>query len=214
MRIKKLVPLILLGVFIIPLLVWAEENIWTQNGTGARRDTDEVVIGASSAGSAAYLRPGTNNTNDLGTSSYKWKDAYIAGNASVGGTLTVTGATTLSAGLSQTSAWTTLSTATFSKYIAVTGSSTLTGAVGVGSTLGVTGATTLSSTLGVSGAATLSTSTLNGSAILYSVAAPMGLLTPTAAGSMIFNSTGKYLCISSGTNNYSWCASSGGACGN
>jgi hypothetical protein len=41
----------------------------------------------------------TTNTVDLGTSSLKFKDFYLAGAASIGGTLGVTGATTLSAAL-------------------------------------------------------------------------------------------------------------------
>jgi len=45
--------------------------------------------------SAMY--PKTTNTVDLGTSSLKYKDAFIAGNETVGGTLAVTGVATLTA---------------------------------------------------------------------------------------------------------------------
>ena len=45
--------------------------------------------------SAIY--PKTTNTVDLGTSSLKYKDAFIAGNETVGGTLAVTGVATLTA---------------------------------------------------------------------------------------------------------------------
>ena len=49
--------------------------------------------------STTVLGVKTTNTVDLGTSSLKFKDFYLAGNASIGGTLGVTGATTLSAAL-------------------------------------------------------------------------------------------------------------------
>jgi hypothetical protein len=45
----------------------------------------------------AAMYPKTTNTVDLGTSSLKYKDAFIAGNETVGGTLAVTGVTTLTA---------------------------------------------------------------------------------------------------------------------
>ena len=47
--------------------------------------------------SIAAMYPKTTNTIDLGTSSLKYKDAFFAGNASVGGTLAVTGVATLTA---------------------------------------------------------------------------------------------------------------------
>jgi len=49
--------------------------------------------------STTVLGVKTTNTVDLGTSSLKFKDFYLAGAASIGGTLGVTGATTLSAAL-------------------------------------------------------------------------------------------------------------------
>jgi hypothetical protein len=55
--------------------------------------TQDVTI------SASVLGVKTTNTVDIGTSSLKFKDLYLAGAASVGGTLGVTGATTLSAAL-------------------------------------------------------------------------------------------------------------------
>jgi len=45
----------------------------------------------------AAMYPKTTNTVDLGTSSLKYKDAFFAGNETVGGTLAVTGVTTLTA---------------------------------------------------------------------------------------------------------------------
>ena len=47
--------------------------------------------------SASVLGVKTTNTVDLGTSSLKFKDFYLAGNASIGGTLSVTGIATLTA---------------------------------------------------------------------------------------------------------------------
>ena len=49
--------------------------------------------------SAVLLAPKTTNTVDIGSSGLKFKDLFLAGNASVGGTLAVTGTTTLSAAL-------------------------------------------------------------------------------------------------------------------
>jgi hypothetical protein len=72
----------------------------------------------------------------------------LSSNATVGGTFGVTGNTTLTG------------TATLSSTLAVAGTTTLTGAATLQNTLGVTGATTLSSTLAVTGASTLS-NTLN-----------------------------------------------------
>jgi hypothetical protein len=53
--------------------------------------TNDVTI------SASLLAPKTTNTVDIGSSSLKYKDLYLAGNASVGGTLGVTGVATLTA---------------------------------------------------------------------------------------------------------------------
>lgn len=55
--------------------------------------TNDVTI------SASLLAPKTTNTVDLGSSSLRYKDLYLAGNASVTGTLGVTGAATLSSTL-------------------------------------------------------------------------------------------------------------------
>jgi len=97
--------------------------------------TDNVVFGADVN---SNIIPNTDGTYDLGTTTQEWKDLYLDGtahidtldvdeNATVAGTLGVTGATTLSSTLGVTAATT------------------------LNNTLGVTGATTLSSTLDVTG---------------------------------------------------------------
>jgi hypothetical protein len=53
--------------------------------------TQDVVVGA------AAVTPKTTNTVDIGSGSLKFKDLFLAGNASVGGTLAVTGVATLTA---------------------------------------------------------------------------------------------------------------------
>jgi hypothetical protein len=88
-----------------------------------------------------------NTTGDFSVGSNKLTVAAASGNTVVGGTLTVTGATSLSGNLA------------IPGNLSVTGTSTLTGATSVASTLGVTGATSLSS-VSTSGAAVVGT-TLN-----------------------------------------------------
>jgi len=69
-----------------------------------------TVLGPSQdvVATASVLRPKTNNTVDLGTSSLKYKDAHLAGDlslgdaATIGGALSVTGAATLSSTLAVT----------------------------------------------------------------------------------------------------------------
>lgn len=81
----------------------------THDGTTSEGAPIEV-IGPSQdiVATASLLRPKTNNTVDLGTTSLKYKDLHMAGtaaiatNATVGGTLGVTGATTLSSTLAVT----------------------------------------------------------------------------------------------------------------
>jgi hypothetical protein len=53
--------------------------------------TQDVVVGA------AAVTPKTTNTVDIGSNSLKFKDLHLAGNALVGGTLSVTGVATLTA---------------------------------------------------------------------------------------------------------------------
>lgn len=79
-------------------------NALTLNGALIAKGT--VQLGDSNSDTIdtqAYfinnLIPSTTNTRDIGTSSLKWKDLYLAGNATVGGTLAITGTTTLATGL-------------------------------------------------------------------------------------------------------------------
>ena len=88
-----------------------------------------------------------NSTGDFSVGANKLTVAAASGNTVVGGTLTVTGATSLSGNLA------------IPGNLSVTGTSTLTGATSVASTLAVTGATSLSS-VSTSGAAVVGT-TLN-----------------------------------------------------
>ena len=87
----------------------------THDGTTSEGAPIEVIGPAQDiVATATVLRPKTTNTVDLGTSSLKYKDAYLAGDlslgdaATIGGALSVTGTSTLAA-------------------VSVTGNTTLTG---------------------------------------------------------------------------------------
>ena len=87
----------------------------THDGTTSEGAPIEVIGPAQDiVATTTVLRPKTTNTVDLGTSSLKYKDAYLAGDlslgdaATIGGALSVTGASTLAS-------------------LAVTGNTTLTG---------------------------------------------------------------------------------------
>lgn len=111
--------------------------------------------------SGSQVLPKTTNTLDLGSNSTRFKNAYIDGttvsdaltvtdNATVGGTLGVTGAATLSSTAAITG------NTTVGGTLGVTGASTLASAAitnnaTVGGTLGVTGNSTIGGTLGVTG---------------------------------------------------------------
>jgi len=117
--------------------------------------------------SATNVLPKTTNTLDLGSAGAKFKDGFfdgtvttddlavtggsvLTGNATVGGTLGVTGATTLSSTAAITG------NTTVGGTLGVTGASTLdsvavTNNATVGGTLGVTGNSTIGGTLGVTG---------------------------------------------------------------
>ncbi|GBC93867.1 hypothetical protein HRbin15_02369 [bacterium HR15] len=101
-------------------------------------DTDTVAINGHFTTS---LLPRADNSVDLGSGTLRWRHLFLAGNATIGGALTVSGATSLGSTLD------------------VSGATTL------NNTLNVSGATTLSNTLNVSGATTLNnTLRVNGSA--------------------------------------------------
>lgn len=125
-------------------------------GTGSRYKTTEFYIGTPSAGSACIFAPGATNTNDLGSSSLRFRNIY-----------------------------------------------------GVG--LNTSGNTTL-------GDAATDVVTLTGLTQLQVSTGPRTNVTPTAAGQLIFNSTGVELCVSSGTTITSWVRVSSGtsttACAN
>jgi hypothetical protein len=79
----------------------ASGTIHTWTGMGSRRNTVEMTLESSSLGTAAALRPGTDNANALGTSTYRWSDlqtvlATIGGTATLSGTTNISGATNLS----------------------------------------------------------------------------------------------------------------------
>src|SRR6056300_1179766 len=143
----------------------------THDGTAGEGAPIET-IGPSQdvVATASVLRPKTDNTVDLGTASLEYKDLFLDGtahidtldvdeNASITGTLGVTGATTLSSTLGVTGA------ATLSSTLAVTGATGIdgdfdintnkftvasaTGNTAVAGTLGVTGATTATGGLNV-----------------------------------------------------------------
>jgi len=127
---------------------------------------------------AAVVRPKTNNTLDLGTTSLNFKDAFfdgtvrtdiltvdetstLTGNVSMGGTLAVTSNATVGGTLGVTGA-TTLANTSVGGSLSGTGGGTLaiSSNATVGGTLGVTGNTTLDNatvggTLGVTGNTTL-----------------------------------------------------------
>ncbi len=122
-----------------------------------------------------------NTTGDFSVGSNKLTVAAASGNTVVGGTLTVTGATSLSGNLA------------IPGNLSVTGTSTLTGATSVASTLGVTGATSLSSvstsgaavvgtTLGVTGASTLASLGVTGAATVGTTLGVTGATTLASVG--------------------------------
>ena len=130
--------------------------------------------------SGTNVLPKTTNTLDLGSTGAKFKDSFfdgtvttddlavtggsvLTGNATVGGTLGVTGATTLSSTAAITG------NTTVGGTLGVTGASTLDSAAvtnnaTVGGTLGVTGNTTVGGTLGVTGASTLDSAAVTNNA--------------------------------------------------
>ena len=124
--------------------------------------------------SSTLLAPKTTNTVDIGSSALKFKDLFLAGNASVGGTLAVTGVATLGAGaILNTPASVTLTNATglpistgvsglgtgIATFLATPSSANLLAAVtnetGTGSLVFATSPTLVTPTLGVATATSL-----------------------------------------------------------
>jgi hypothetical protein len=133
----------------------------------AGASTFSSTVNVSGATTLTTLTASGNSTlTTLSAGATTLSSANVSGNQTVGGTLGVTGATTLSSSLTAgTSTLTSLS---------------VTNNENVGGTLGVTGATTLSSTLGVTGATSLSTLTASGNSTLTSL---------TTTGAATFSST-------------------------
>ena len=163
---------------------------------GVADTTSTLILAATSAVAATLPNPITQDllftdaTYDIGKSgASRPRDLFQSRNATIGGTLGVTGATTLSSTLGVTGA-TSLSSAT------------------VSSTLGVTGAATLSSTLAVTGATTL-TGGLNTPLVVAQGGS--GVATHTAYGVIVggTTATGATQTITPGTSGY--LLASGGA---
>jgi len=151
--------------------------------------------------SISAMYPKTTNTVDLGTPSLKYKDLHLAGNSLLGGTLGVTGATTLSAAL--TYGGVTLNNAVtgtgnmvlsnsptlVTPALGTPSSGTVTNLTGTASINinGTVGATTPASaavtTLAASGAVTLSGGTANGVAYLN------GSKVLTTGSALVFDGT-------------------------
>jgi hypothetical protein len=144
--------------------------------------TQDVVIGATA------VTPKTTNTVDIGSSSLKFKDLHMAGNALIGGTLGVTGATTLSAAL--TYGGVTLSNAvTGTGNMVLSASPTLTGTLAAAAatfsgnvTLGdaTTDTVTVNGYMGVGGAGTagagiyVGSTALSGTSQVGVISTPVG----------------------------------------
>ena len=129
-----------------------------------------------------------NSTGDFSVGSNKLTVAAASGNTVVGGTLTVTGATSLSGNLA------------IPGNLSVTGTSTLTGATSVVSTLAVTGLTSLSSvstsgsavvgtTLNVAGLSTLASLGVTGAATVGTTLGVTGATTLATVGATTANIT-------------------------
>ena len=128
--------------------------------------TQDVTI------STSLMAPKTTNTVDLGSSSLRYKDLFLAGNAAITGTLGVTGATTLSAAL-------TYGGVTLSNAVTGTGNMVLSASPTLTGTLSGANAS-LSGTLGVTGVATLGNGAVLGTPASVTLTNATGL--PIATG--------------------------------
>lgn len=74
----KIAQAAVLSIFVMVSIAYAATyDLWTVTGSGSRRNTVEFKIQASAPGSAASLLPGTDATNDLGSSSYRFNNSYV-----------------------------------------------------------------------------------------------------------------------------------------
>ena len=107
--------------------------------------------------STTVLGVKTTNTVDLGTSSLKFKDFYLAGNALIGGTLGVTGAVTFTAG--------TASTTTGTGTLVITGGLGVSGRINAANFDGIVGANTAAAgsftTIGATGVLSVTASAVS-----------------------------------------------------
>ena len=127
--------------------------------------------------SATLVAPKTTNTVDIGSSALKFKDLFLAGNGSVGGTLAVTGVATLGNGaILGTPASGTVTNLTGTASININGT--------VGATTATTGAftsLTASTTLGVTGNASVVGAAVIGGSRTPSASFPLQVISPYAA---------------------------------
>ena len=156
---------------------------------GVADTTSTLILAATSAVAATLPNPisqdllFTDATYDIGKSgASRPRDLFQSRNATIGGTLGVTGATTLSSTVA-TGALTVTGAATVSTTLGVTGATTLSSTVGTGA-LTVTGNETVSGTLGVTGATTLSSTVATGALTVTGNETVSGTLGVTGATSL------------------------------
>jgi hypothetical protein len=151
--------------------------------------TSTLILAATSAVAATLPNPIAQDvlfvdaTYDIGKSgASRPRDLFQSRNATIGGTLGVTGATTLSSTVA-TGALTVTGNETVSGTLGVTGATTLSSTVATGA-LTVTGNETVSGTLGVTGAATLSSTVATGALTVTGNETVSGTLGVTGATSL------------------------------